>query len=656
MLRWIIKIKKSQKIVTKQLVFLVAVFLFLSFLFPFVNNVQAEPDSFGLQPIEDTTLFGTQDIRLTIAKIIRVLLGFLGIAALGLMLYAGFTIMTAAGDANKITAGKKILINATIGMAIILSSYALTQFIINRLAVATDFLGLGGVSGPGERQNFSGSGALGSIVRDHYPFRDQKNVARNTRISVTFFEALDPTSVFLDVNSNGELGDCINTDDPSFNWNTDCDRLNVSAIDVHQLDEDGLLTGDPLEMVALASFEGGSVYTIVLRPLSPLGSDSGEVGYRVDLTDNINKEIGGSMFADDRDGHYVWEFKTGTEFDFTPPYVKSVYPRDGMDVARNTIIQINFSEAMDPTVAQGVANTFYHIIFGNVSVTGNWRVANGYKTVEFVSDQQCGLNSCGDPMYCLPSVCTLGDTACFEDFKTLIRTASLISSGSFEAFPFSGVMDMSGNALDGNNDLVADGARDKTGGTFFDIGPGEENPDNYLWNYRVQNIIDRTAPYVIHVTPGIDEENVEGDAEQTILFSKPMWTFTLGRIGITEYDLGLPFWHRSTGEVLDNDTTLVSVEHRAFGPNDEDAYYFTSIPTEVKSLNQNCVYPGRGPDVPGTDCQQDINGDEVVGFSCVDTNFDPNTDTGCVQTTVPAGVLEQDIEECIDAMKIFSPL
>ena len=439
MRRWISKLRQSQKIVTKRVVFLVTIFLFVLSLFPHNVFAQTASESLGLtSEVQTATGLGTQDIRLTIAKIIRILLGFLGIIALSLMLYAGYTIMTSAGDANQVDKGKRILLNAVIGLAVVLSAYAITQFFITKLGEATGFRtgGSGNIAG---LQNFNASGALGRIVRDHYPFRDQRNVPRNTRISVTFNEALSPNSVFNDTNINGIFGDCINLNSATFDWNVDCDRLNTGAIIVRELDETGVPVGGALDTVGLASVEGGQVFTIVLRPLQPLGNDTAPVLYSVDLTNNILKAADNTgMFDLDRDNHYEWKFLTGIEFDFSPPVVTSVYPANNAEVARNSIIQINFNEAVDPTVTQGETSSFYHIILQNreaaaAPITGTWRITNGYRTVEFVSDQACGENSCGETMYCLPSTCALGDTACSETHNTLIRTAGLISPSSFEA-------------------------------------------------------------------------------------------------------------------------------------------------------------------------------------------------------------------------------
>lgn len=97
--------------------------------------VFAQPD-LGLEYGAQTGL-GSQDIRITIANIIRVALGLLGIVALVIVLWGGFMWMTAGGDENRVATAKKILFNGLIGLTIMLSSYAITSFIISRLVQAT---------------------------------------------------------------------------------------------------------------------------------------------------------------------------------------------------------------------------------------------------------------------------------------------------------------------------------------------------------------------------------------------------------------------------------------------------------------------------------------------------------------------------------------
>lgn len=107
-------------------------------------------DTFGLQEVGGNVALGDEDIRVTIAKIIRGMLGLLGVVAISIVLYGGFTYMTAGGNEEKVASAKKILVNGLIGLAIILSSFAITQFVITKLGQATGALDGDGtaVSGP----------------------------------------------------------------------------------------------------------------------------------------------------------------------------------------------------------------------------------------------------------------------------------------------------------------------------------------------------------------------------------------------------------------------------------------------------------------------------------------------------------------------------
>ena len=80
---------------------------------------------------------GTKDVREGTMSIVNSLLGFLGIIAVLLILYGGFKWMTAGGNDEKIGEAKKWIFAGVIGLAIILSAYALTSFVITQLVSAT---------------------------------------------------------------------------------------------------------------------------------------------------------------------------------------------------------------------------------------------------------------------------------------------------------------------------------------------------------------------------------------------------------------------------------------------------------------------------------------------------------------------------------------
>jgi len=72
-----------------------------------------------------------------IANIIRTVLSFLGIIFLILVITGGYQWMTAGGNEETIGKAKKRIINATIGLIIVLTAYAITYFIIYNLTLQT---------------------------------------------------------------------------------------------------------------------------------------------------------------------------------------------------------------------------------------------------------------------------------------------------------------------------------------------------------------------------------------------------------------------------------------------------------------------------------------------------------------------------------------
>lgn len=79
----------------------------------------------------------SRDIRSTVASIINVALGLLGIIAVVIILIGGFKWMTAGGNEEKVTEAKKLIAAGVIGLAIILCAYAIATFVINSLVNAT---------------------------------------------------------------------------------------------------------------------------------------------------------------------------------------------------------------------------------------------------------------------------------------------------------------------------------------------------------------------------------------------------------------------------------------------------------------------------------------------------------------------------------------
>lgn len=108
----------------------------LGFLLPVVALAQpVDPGLYATANAAGLPLGG--DPITIVAKIINVLLGVLGVVFIVLIIYAGFTWMTAAGNEEKITKAKGMIGNAVIGLAIVLASYAIATFIFTGLKKST---------------------------------------------------------------------------------------------------------------------------------------------------------------------------------------------------------------------------------------------------------------------------------------------------------------------------------------------------------------------------------------------------------------------------------------------------------------------------------------------------------------------------------------
>ena len=99
------------------------------------DNLNPSAEVFGQEsadPDQATTVLAEG-----VAQIIQVVLSILGVVLIVLIIYAGFLWMTAAGNEDKISKAKKTIVAAVIGLAIVLSAYLITAFVISQLIEAT---------------------------------------------------------------------------------------------------------------------------------------------------------------------------------------------------------------------------------------------------------------------------------------------------------------------------------------------------------------------------------------------------------------------------------------------------------------------------------------------------------------------------------------
>ena len=124
-----------KQILKNKLPLVIGLVILLS-LFLVPDPALAQQPDLGLS-FADGIGLGSSDIRVIIANVVRVILGLLGIVVVVMVIYGGFLMMTASGNAEKSDKGRKSLVNGIIGLVIVLAAYSIVSFLVNRLAPAT---------------------------------------------------------------------------------------------------------------------------------------------------------------------------------------------------------------------------------------------------------------------------------------------------------------------------------------------------------------------------------------------------------------------------------------------------------------------------------------------------------------------------------------
>ncbi|HBI97111.1 MAG: hypothetical protein US83_C0007G0010 [Candidatus Falkowbacteria bacterium GW2011_GWC2_38_22] len=171
---------------------------------------------------------------------------------------------------------------------------------------------------------------------------------------------------------------------------------------------------------------------------------------------------------------------------------ESVVVSGRTDRPRNSVIQINFNEAINPIGISGKASDISNNIFvENISapgvfLEGRFIVSNQYRTIEFLSDDLCGVNSCGEKIYCLPANSNLrvvvkaaslatcpGAINCAAKAPYVNCVGGICKDGDGRNYPMAGISlngaaDMAFNSLDGDRDLLAEGPSAQSGTPAYD--------------------------------------------------------------------------------------------------------------------------------------------------------------------------------------------
>ncbi len=256
----------------------------------------------------------TQDIRVTIMKIVRVILGFVGIIALIIIIYGGYVWMTSAGNPEKIDQAKKILQNAAIGLAIIFFSFAIVSFIIRMLEGSGIIPSI--PPGPPPPEGCENCYHLGGgIIESVYPVPFAKDVPRDTSIIVTFKEKIIAGTII-----SGASDECSSPSPCSGTIAISEEKPNVRIFKRSEGEETGTLAAD---QVNVTSSDGK---TYVFRPIVPLGDSANKHYYTTKLTNNLIRLDTQESAFPGVNNYFSWDFEIGTALDLIPPTLNDVFP------------------------------------------------------------------------------------------------------------------------------------------------------------------------------------------------------------------------------------------------------------------------------------------------------------------------------------------
>lgn len=307
------------------------------------------------------------DLIVLVVNILQWVLGLMGLVAVSFIIYGGIVWMTSGGNEEKIERAKRIIVNAVIGLVLVLLSWAIVFFVsgtLNNLSNGSN----GNIScptcgGPGlPGLEFRVSNITTSCRKGVY----REDVAQCSNIQVTFNHLLDITTVKNAVTTGTmKLESCGTQADGSSLSNCGKPDLVFGVPNVY--DDDDLLPASGGDGVWLSSNNTATFYHP--NGLLPGGDDAAslEQYYRLRLPRDL-KDDGGLNLSECKDNFGVpipgckvdateisWIFWVGLFVDTEPPAIARSYPIfDATDptypdrsVNRSPIIWAEFDEPVD---------------------------------------------------------------------------------------------------------------------------------------------------------------------------------------------------------------------------------------------------------------------------------------------------------------------
>lgn len=276
-----------------------------------------------MQDLAEQSNLPTVSLATFIGRLFQIFFGLLGVVALALLMYGGFIWMTAIGDSGKIDKAKKIIQNAIIGLIIIFSAFAITTFL---MGIFGKYNRGGGSGGGGDffggTNDWSRSGIGAGPIESVYPKPNQVGVPINTRIAVTFKQAIKPDSICETVNADGKCFESL--------------AKNIRICETSTTSSNCL--NDSLFNVSSTVTQTDDGRTFVFIPKGFLGAEDEKIRiFRVTIDGGVKvSSTGESIFKGQRTNYYAWQFKTNGKLDLDPPEIAKFeiypYPDDESDI------------------------------------------------------------------------------------------------------------------------------------------------------------------------------------------------------------------------------------------------------------------------------------------------------------------------------------
>ncbi len=94
---------------------------------------QTTKDPYGLDAAASAAQLKKAEPAAVIGSIIGYALSFIGILFMGLILYGGYLWMTSYGNTEKVTKAKELIVDAVIGLIIVVAAYTITNFVVSAI-------------------------------------------------------------------------------------------------------------------------------------------------------------------------------------------------------------------------------------------------------------------------------------------------------------------------------------------------------------------------------------------------------------------------------------------------------------------------------------------------------------------------------------------